>query len=390
MAEATYQVRVRNTSGAQIAVFSGAGRGAAGGGLVSLSYTRRVRTAGQWTVRIDGNDERIALLEMQDVGDRRVDYLFEFWRRDPLGGLDWYRDFCGFHRWDGWDQDAEGREMYIASGRGLNDLCAAECIAWPAGSAGACKNAAAETAAKEYVDENVGPGATVVAGRRRAGSFQGLTVEANAATGAAWEGCRSNKNLIDILAELAEYAPGDFMVVPTSYANDPITMEFRWKAGQWGLDCTEGNGVNVPAIFDPLLGNMENAQYVYSRLDEVNVCDVGGPGEGAARSYTTRTTGAEGDSPWARRAVFRDARNAASATEEADKAWETLNKQEAKRTFTFDARQTPATRYGRDWNLGYLVTVNWRTFSAAQKIRGVQVTMNQAGNETIRPEMEDA
>jgi hypothetical protein len=388
----SYQVRVRDNDGLQIAVFAGGGRGDSGGGLQSLNYTRRLRTPGQGTVSIYGDDERITLLELLDSGpaDTHLDYWIEFWRSDPFGDLDWYRDFVVFHRWDGFNQLGEGEITYEMRGRGLNDLLQAEEIRWYAGSPQAAKSGVCETVAKEFVDENVGPGATVVAGRDRAGNFQGLTVEVTANTGAAWDGARANNNLLDVLVELADFAPADFNIVPTSFDPDAIAMEFQWKADQWGLDKTWGNGTRPAVVFSPSNGNVENVKMAYSRLDEVNVCDVGGPSQGAARVYTSRTSGTENDSPWARRAVFRDARNAHTAGERQDIGDQTLNAQRSKRALTFNARQTKATRYGRDWDLGDLVTVEFLGRSYDKKIVGVTIGVSENGDETISVEAEDA
>ena len=66
-----------------------------------------------------------------------------------------------------------------------------------------------------------------------------------------------------------------------------------------------------------------------------------------------------------------------------------LDKQRAKRTIQFDAQQTIATRYGRDWDLGDLVTVKLRGMTWNQKVVGVFVTLDANGTETIRPECED-
>ena len=95
-------------------------------------------------------------------------------------------------------------------------------------------------------------------------------------------------------------------------------------------------------------------------------------------------------SPWARRAVFRDDKNesvVAALNAEGDSE---LAKQEPKRHFEFSARQTAATRYGRDWNMGDLVTVEHRGEDIDQKIVGVYVSVSESGEENIQPEVEDA
>lgn len=383
MAEATYQIRVRDHSGAQVAVFVGGGRER--GGLQSLTYLRRVRTPGGSDVRIDGLDERIdyLLMDNDNPANTGQDFWWEFWRRDPLGGIDWYRDFVAFHRSDNITQDQEGRDTYVARGQGLNILLQAETIRAAVGSAEALKTGAAETVAKDYVDEQIGPGAPAAQQR------QGLTIQADAASGAAWEGDRANDNLFDVLEELAEHATADFMIVPTSEANNAIAMSFRWYDGQFGDDRTEGNGVLPPVIFDPGLGNMTNVSYLNSRVDEVNVCYVLGQGNGSLRTVRTVTSGTETDTPWARRSVSRDIRNTNDTGALDDKGNETLNKQRSRRTLEFDARQTPATRYGRDWFLGDLVTVKFRGLSQTKKIVGVRVGLDADGNETIKLECED-
>jgi len=388
----SYQVRARNNDGEQIAVFSGGGRGASGGGMQSFTYRKRLRTSGAGIVRIFGDDERIALLELLDSGpaDTHLDYWLEFWRADDAGALDWYRDFVVLHRWDEFSQAGEGQITYTMRGRGLNDLLQAEPIRWYKGGPEAAKSAVAETVAKEYVNENVGPGATLGAGRDRAGNFQGLTIEITGGTGAVWDGDRANENLLDVLIELAEFAPGDFSLEPNSFHPDAIAMQFQWKEDQWGLDKTFTNGVRPAVVFAPENGNVENVKMTYSRLDEVNVCDVGGPGSGATKVYTSRTSGTEIDSPWARRSVFRNAGNAHTLVERQDAADQTLNEQRSKRVLSFDAKQTTATRYGRDWDIGDLVTVEFLGRSYDKKIVGVTIGMGASGNESISVEAEDA
>lgn len=394
-----YQVQVRNHAGERIVTFAGDGRGASGGGLQWLSYRKRLRTAGAGIVSIFGDDERIPLLEMLDAGvgvpDTHLDYWLEFWRTDPLVGLDWYRDFVILHRWDEFRQLSEGQIIYEMRGRGLNDILRAEPIRWYKGSTQAAKTGAAETVGKAYVNENIGPGATVVAGRDRAGNFQGLTIEGDGATGLTWMGDRANKNLLDVLFELAEFAPGDFNLVPTSFASDPdpsIAMQFQWREDQWGTDKTRGNDPAV--VFSPENENVENIRWSYSRLEEVNVCDVAGPGKGISRIYRSRTSGAELDSPWARRSVVRDARSSQiSSTDELDDVGDkVLNEQRSKRVLTFDAMQTPATRYGEHWDIGDIVTIEPPGRSFDKKIVGVTIGVSSGGDgkETISVEAEDA
>lgn len=370
MAQATYQVKLFDHLGEQVALFVGSGR-ESGGGLRGFTYVKRVRTAGQHVLRIDGEDERIALF--------RQDYFLEWWRRDPVGGLDWYKDFTTFHRSWSYEQDKEGRLIYISRGRGLNDLLSAEPVQYASGSAFACKTMEAERAAKRYVNQNIGP--TAVPADRR---MPGLTVQAEAGTGAVWSGCRAYKPLLDVLQELADYGPGDFMIVNTGLP----TFQFQWRDNQWGADVRKGQPSAV--VFSGQNRNATNIKLNISHLDEVNVCYVLGQGEADTRTIETVEDAALlAASPWARRAVARDARNEDAAAGLIDKGEATLDKQRPVISVAFDALQTTSTRYGRDWDVGYLVTVESRGQEVGQKITGVMVSMDEDGGESISPETED-
>jgi len=385
MAETLYQIHVRNTDGDRIAVFKGAGED----NMLAFSYRKRVRTPGAWWVQIDGRDSRIDNLALDDG----LNYIWEFWRRDPQGGLDWYKDFSGLHRHDYFTFGGEGTELYVARGRGLNDLVGAEPIRYDKGSAEAYKTGASETVAKEYVDENIGPGA---AAARQLAHF---TVEADAGTGNAWIGDRANEQLFDVLIELADFAPGDFNIVDLSATtlatvSDTPQFQFQWRDNQWGLDCTEGNtDGNKPVIFGRTRQNITNIQYTYSRLDEVNVVYALGAGVGAGRLDRTRTASDAGidtaweTTSWGRRASVRTS-NDQGNTNLDDLADETLYKQRIKKTFRFSTLNVPSLRYGRDWDCGYLATVEHRGESVSQKIIGVTVSVGSDGVVSIVPEAE--
>jgi len=358
--------------------------------MQAFSYRKRLRTPGQWWQQIIGNDERIAILELLDAAagvETHLDFIWEFWRRDPAGGLDWYRDFSGLHRHDGFVDDSEGTETYIPRGRGLNDLLGAEPIRYDKGTTEAAKNGAAETVAKAYVDENIGPSALPIAR-----IMPNLTVQVTAGTGATWEGDRANKPLQDVLQELAEFAPGDYMIVDTSTGNDTPAFQFRWKANQWGTDKTRGNDPAV--IFGKQRNNAQNIRYTYSRLDEVNTCYIIGQGAGTVRRDITRTAAdigliaTQADSPWARRAVSRATRDFATAAmnDTADRA---LYEMRPRRVIQLDVKQSKSTRYGRDWDVGDLVTLEHRGRDYDQKVMGVTVTVSAGGEITITPELQD-
>ena len=406
MALITYQIIVRDHAGAKVTAFIGRGlRGLARGGMQSFSYRKRLMTPGAFTVQVQGNDPRIDLLE--------PDYFFEFWRRDPQIPaahiatlpvyqrdplmLGWYLDFCGFLRTEPeYNLAASGTYNVTLRGRGMNDLLYSEPITWPKGSLQALKNGVAETVAKAYVDENIGPSAGLDAeGNSRVRS--GLTIEADAATGAAWQGDRANKLLGEVLRELGEHAPGDYNLVYTGTAS----MQFQWKAIRWGLDRTAGNGVNVPVIFSARLNNVGQLTSRLSYLNDVNVVNVLGQGVGDNNKVRAVSGASLALSPWARRAITIEDRNAVDDTAMDNLGYAELNARMARAEIEVTALQSPGIRYGPDpggtrslWDYGDFITVE-DTLAGRQvnkKIMGVTVAVSSGDSEMIEnisPEFED-
>jgi len=396
MAIQTYQVRVKDLTGATVAIFGGTGYGGVGD-LQSITYTRRLRTLGQFTLYIDGRDSRIDYL-------KTINAQVEVWRRDPQAGLTWlaalpswqidaytattgwYKDFEGFVR--GWNRGYtdDGRRVFVAQGRGYNDILAGETVNYPKNSAQSEKTGTPGAVAAAYVNQNIGAGAGVDSqGLSRV--RLGLTEFVESDTGVAWSGDKSYINLLDVLQELAQFGPGDYQVIGTG----PATFQFRWRGTRWGLDCTPGNSAgNIPCVFSTANNNVSNVAYGYNALDEANVIYVQGQGSEALRKSRSRATAAATAFNWSRRAVSRDARDSNSNTVIDNRADSELDAMRARYYAKFDVRQTPATRYGRDWDLGYLVRFTDDDGNNYDlKINGVTVNMNQEGDETITPELEE-
>ena len=268
-----YVVEIRDQTGTKIALFAGREEG---GGLLGFRYRKTLRRPGQSVLEFNATDSRVQLFEL--------DTQIEFHRNDPLDATKgWYLDFGAFHRAPQYRTNKEGVFRFVSRGRGFNDLLQAETILYPAGTSYTEKSDPCETVAKEFVDENIGPSATAPP-RSISGVFQGVSVEIDSGTGATWSGMRSNKNLLEVLEELAEAGPGDFNLVGLGNS----LFEFRWRDIRWGLDKTEGNtDGNPPIVFSPLLGNVENMLYMNDRANEINRVSVLGAGEGEERIVIT-------------------------------------------------------------------------------------------------------
>ena len=345
-----YHLRLKDQTGAVSAILTH---------WLSLTYTKRVNSVGSYTLMLDGDDSRVSLFAL--------DAQIEVWRADPAQSIAWYADSEFLHRSTTRERLVSGEHRFTSAGRGYNDLLGRRIIAAAAGSAGAEKAGVAETVAKEYVDEQAGPGAGVRA-------LYGFTVQADAAQGNSITFKRARRNLLEVLQEIALVGGGDFAVVGTGAA----AFAFRWYDGQLGTDRTVGNsGGNPSVIFAVEFGNMGQPRYALSRLDEVNAVYVGGQGEGATRTVNERTDAAAiAASPWNRREAFRDARNESAAAGLNARGDEELESAQAKESFSFEVLQVPSCLYGKHYFLGDLVTGRFGTVQVDKKV--LQVTVNVA------------
>jgi hypothetical protein len=118
-------------------------------------------------------------------------------------------------------------------------------------------------------------------------------------------------------------------------------------------------------------------------------CTRWGRGRGALQKVRTAVDGTLLNlSPWARRAVARSAGNSNSDAELDDQGEAALAEQRPIRRISFNVRQTVGTRYGRDWDMGDLVTVAYLGREYPMKVVGVTVSGSSDGAESITPEFE--
>lgn len=363
-----YQVRFKDTSGSVTHILAGAG--AQQGGLSRIHVENVVNGLGSHTIDVRGD------LSLADtIG---LDYQVEVWRR-PAGLTTWARVYEGLHRrWD-WKADSDGNELFESVGYGYNALLARRIIAYYATSAGAFKTGKAETVAKQYVNENIGPGAA--ASRQ----LSGLTIQTDGGSGNTWEGDRAWCNLLEVCQDIAYAGGGDFQVVGTG----PATFEFRWNAGQLGVDRTMGNAAGVdPIVFSLQRGNMLSPALALDYLQEFNTCYVLGPGDGLTRTVVAVSNATSVNySPWNLIEVARQATGETTAQGLAIAGAEALKEGLAEQSATFEAVQTYYSAYGVHYNLGDIITALYRQ-RVDKKIAKVTVDVDD-DRDTIKLELVD-
>jgi len=307
-----------------------------------------------YSLRLDGNDPRVALFEL--------DGILEGWWTDADAGIAWRREFCCWcidrRRWT----DRNGARHFQSSGLGLEDILARTIIDEAAGSAASRKTGVGETVLKAWVDQEAGPGA----GAR---ARTGLSIEANAAAGTNWAGQRSNRNLLTVCQQVAEATGLQFGIERTG----AYTFEFQvWTP----------TDRRTTVRFAEVYGNMGEPEVVETQSAVANWIKAGGDGTGASRDVSYDSDAVSiALSDQNRRERFVNATDQGTGDELDDRAAQELAANRAQVRFDFKPLQTPETRYGVHYDLGDYVTAIYDGVSYARRVDGVRWTVNANGAE---------
>jgi len=339
----TWELRLHDNDGARVATFDV---------WPELRAEVGVNRPAVYTLRLDGNDPRVALFEQ--------DGILEGWWTDAEQGIAWRREFCAWcinpRRWT----DANGGKHYQSSGLGLEDILARTIIDAAAGSAASRKTGVGETVLKEWVNEHAGPGA----GAR---ARLGLGIEADAAAGGNWSGQRSNRNLLTVCQQVAEATGLQFGVERTA----AYTLEFRvWTP----------TDRRATVVFAEDRGNMGEPVVTETQSLVANWIKAGGDGAGALRAVSYDSDAASiALSPQNRRERFVNASDQATGNELDDRAAQELANNRAQVGLGFTVLQTPGCLYGKHYFLGDYVTAIYDGASYDRRIDSVQWAVTPTG-----------
>ena len=364
---ARYKIDLKDQSGSLVAEFDA---------FTSLGVSHRINSIDTCNFSISDEDPRIELFEL--------DGQIEVYRSFPEFGVDWYLEFEGLHRTFTRQTFEDGNRYFTSFARGYNDLLNRRIVAYFAGSAFASKSGVGETVMKAYVDENCGPSATNPP-RISDGVTAGLTIEADSASGATWEGAKAYINILAACQDIANKSGIDFKV----RGNGAAAFIFRVFDGQLGddrsvvgLDSATGlNGAgNPPVIFTLNRGNMGGPTYSSKRMNEGNFCFVLGEGIESDRDIVERSdTDAMDDSPWNRKEFSRDARNISTTAGYESAGDSALEENQAEETFTFKPIQVESTLYGRDYFFGDIITGRYADIEKNKKLIGMDIFVSDQG-----------
>lgn len=362
---ARYQILIKNQSGVQVALLDD---------YRSLQFQKTVNDVGFFTLTLDYNSSFREFFEF--------DGQIEVKRKIP-GVRDWYTEFEGHIENFNTTLFSNSNFQFVVVGSGYNGLLKRRHILWLDDSVQAEKNAAAETAMKEYVDENCTANALAASGRLIDGEIAGLSIEIDNGNGSTWQGDRAGKNLLLVLQEIANFSQIDFDVIGIGNA----LYEFRTYVDQIGddlttdeLDPTTGlNGAgNAPFIFDPARGNVQQASLQQKHRSEANVVAIYGRGQGATRDTAVESNVTAIElSPINQRETMRGGSSQSQVAQLSDLAQEWLERLQTVEKFNFVPQDTAASLYGVHYNFGDKVTAKLGDFEADKRI--TSITINLAG-----------
>jgi hypothetical protein len=339
-----YQIRLFNTSGAQVAVLDH---------WDNLEINKNLNGLHDHVLSFDLDDPRVDMFTLDSI----VQVLRKY------SGGNWYEEYCGFHRTPHRTISEKGRKQFVSYGRSLVDLIRRRTIAYFATTAYTLKSGPGETVIKSYVNENAGPLATDPP-RHTDGVTTGLSIEGDLGRGTNWFGQRSYRNLLEVVQEIALATGVVFEVVYT----DNATFEFTVRE-------KTANLTNL--VFAPEMGNMAQPNYSYSRSEEGTVAIALGAGEDVSRNILVVTNSRLGDSPWNKCEMSVDARQEDTYNGLLSAAEEELVRSSAKENFSFLTLQTPSTMYGRDYNLGDTITARFGSVQTTKLITQVKIQVRE-------------
>ncbi len=334
------------------------------------------------------------------------DCFVEVLRSDLARGLDWYREYIGFHRTPQHQVTEQGNQLFTSYGRSMEDLLHRRVIFYPAETPytkkgysamidGHYVGVPADDVIKEFVRENIGELADNST-RNVFGSIPTWTTAPDESAAPLWAGEIAWRNLLDVVQEISNgsvnLADGheiprqiDFKVLLTNL--NPPSFLFVTGHPMLGRDLTI---TNPPVTFGLQFGNLSNINYTLSATEEATVVAATGLGMNSERRvWVIRNEIALAESPWNHIEYVRDDRTNQSNESLTNTAQKVLVELGAQENFKFSPIQTNQLCYGRDYSMGDKVLISFEGITRSKRLTGVSLTSNQSETEQLTFDFSD-
>lgn len=267
-----------------------------------------------------------------------------------------------------------------------NSLLQRRIVAYYAGTGYAKKPAqAAGNLIKTLIRENLGSGIVGIdrlGVETQADLSPWLAIQANINDGTTIAVQDAYANLYDLIDEInnASTQAGTYLTADIVSPTEQV-LELRTYAGQRGMDHRAGSA--QPIILSEATGTLTNCVLVRDRSQEVTMAICGGSGEGSNRSIRTSFDAARmGESPFNRIEIFGDYTNISDGDALQAKADALVRAGRPRITFTADVVETGARTRGIHYDLGDLVTAEFRGQQYDCRLDVVSVAIRDGSQET--------
>jgi hypothetical protein len=359
-----YQVSVLDTSFVEVALLQ----------PIRTHYARVLNALSSCSLDLTANDAKI------------VDCTYMRYIRVKRDGVIVWGGRIDDDAWvDSGDPDEEATKLYALDALGPEHYLTWRTIPRPAGVDFDTRTGAADDVVKEYVRHHAG----VDAGAGR--PFADVFVQADASAVGTVTQNLVGSTVYDHINTIANtptvnYGPFWWGFVPHYTALVFDGFEFRTAYPLWGLDRTQGNGVNEELILSRSAGTVQRVAYKGGGGDHRNVAYCYGTGTGSAQVSRTRSTA--GDiAAWGRRELWVDAGNYTTNAELDAEGDRVLYEKRARVSLTAEVLPGVLSLS----NLGDKCTISTnrygRTVTAAAVITALAVDVGVDGIETITPTM---
>lgn len=256
-------------------------------------------------------------------------------------------------------------------------------VAYYANSAQTSKTGAAGDLMKAVVSENVAAAASDMNGASGRGLPSSIfSVQANLGDGASVSMAFSYRAVLAVLQDIvnASTTAGTYMAFDV--VSDGLGhLEFRTYANQRGVD-HRLTGTS-PIIVDPSVGNLGGTSLVFDYANEATYVYAAGQGTDSSRTIATSLNDTRlAMSPFARREIFVDARQATTTAQVQDQADAALRSNRGITTFDSVIIENASTSYGLQYRFGDILTAQLYGQSVDCRLDKVHVSVAN-GIETV-------
>lgn len=252
-----------------------------------------------------------------------------------------------------------GGRLFSVSARCSNSILADHIVAYASETSQSLKTTGAAAMMRQFIDENIGPGATDMFSddRDMSAVVEIATLNWTSPTITDYEG--STRNLLKVCQDIASasLALGTFLAFDvTRIPGTPYRARIGIYRDQIGVN--HGQYSNGAVILSMKRGTLSETEAVSSYGGVKNVVYVGGSGRGAERPYVSVYDLASVKRGIYGRSELFAGRSSQDLTSLTDEARAELERARAKRTFAATFNQTPQAVFGKHFRFGDIVAVS--------------------------------